>query len=471
MSIVARFLSLRPRLNRNVILVGCAVLVLAGAAGFEYYRSHQNRPAVLSAQTAQTAQTVLAEANAPIAEERQNTIYTEFLLEIFDKVKENYWKKVTDEELITLFRLSAEKVTGKTLALPSVDKSGLAQMFEEAVAREAEEKKKDTTSQIATVALANLEPFGRSGLYTQKDETNLKNMVQNIDTSTDLYQTLGVDKSATQEDIEQQYASKSQDLTATVNDKTKTEEERKVAEEKLALITRAHDTLQKEETRETYNQSGAEATVVGALVRPEVLHLKIKRFSPVTVDEFVKVANAFDTGDALHSLILDLRGNIGGAIDLLQYLLGPFLGQNQYAFEFFHQDEYTPYKTVAGWLPSLVRYKKVVVLIDGNAQSSTEMMAAALKKYNVGVLVGTKTKGWGTVEKVFALDHQIDPTQKYSMFLVHSLTLRDDNLPIEGRGVDPAVNINDKDWETQLNEYFSYPPLIDAVKKVLKQPL
>ncbi len=126
---------------------------------------------------------------------------------------------------------------------------------------------------------------------------------------------------------------------------------------------------------------------------------------------------------------------------------------------------------MTGWLESLVRYKKVVVLIDGNAQSSTEMMAAALKKYNVGVLVGTKTKGWGTVEKVFALDHQIDPTQKYSMFLVHSLTLRDDNQPIEGRGVDPAVNINDKDWEKQLNEYFSYPPLLDAVKKVLKQPL
>ncbi len=269
-SIVARFLSLWPRLNRNVILVGCAVLVLAGAAGFEYYRSHQNSPTVLSAQTAQTVQ---AEVNAPIAEEKQNTIYTEFLLEIFDKVKENYWKKVTDEELITLFRLSAEKVTGKTLALPSVDKIGLTVMLEEAVAGVEEEKKKDTASQIAIIALANLEPFGRSGLYTQKDETNLQNMVQNIDPNTDLYQTLGVDKNASQEDIEVQYSKKSKELSAAAHDATKTEEERKGAGERLALIARAHDTLKKEETRETYNQSGAEATVVGALVRREVRQL------------------------------------------------------------------------------------------------------------------------------------------------------------------------------------------------------
>ncbi|MEW6610581.1 MAG: S41 family peptidase [Patescibacteria group bacterium] len=453
---------LRSKLSRNGIFIGCAFAILAGVAGFEYVTNRNAKPAVLSAETAQPA---------PVTDNTQKSVYTEFLLEIFDKIKENYWKKVTDDELITLFRLSAEKVTGKTLALPSVDRKGLIQLCEEAIATAEGDKKKDIASQIAVIALANLEPFGRSGLYTEKDEANLKNMVQNIDPNTDLYQSLGVGKDASQEAIEKQYSEKSKALTAIANDASKTEEERKAASDKLAEVARAHDTLKKEETRQTYNQSGAEATVVGELVRPDVLHLRIKRFSPVTVDEFVKVANAFDKGDQLHSLILDLRSNIGGAIDLLQYLLGPFIGLNQYAFEFFHQDDYTPYKTVTGWLPSLVRYKKVVVLIDGNAQSSTEMLAAALKRYNVGVLVGTKTKGWGTVEKVFPLTHQIDPALKYSMFLVHSLTLRDDNQPIEGRGVDPVVNINDKDWEKQLYEYFSSQPLIDAVKKVLKAPL
>ena len=38
-SITAKLNPLRPRLGRNAILVGCAFMLLAGAAGFEYYAS------------------------------------------------------------------------------------------------------------------------------------------------------------------------------------------------------------------------------------------------------------------------------------------------------------------------------------------------------------------------------------------------------------------------------------------------
>ena len=93
-------------------------------------------------------------------------------------------------------------------------------------------------------------------------------------------------------------------------------------------------------------------------------------------------------------------------------------------------------------------------------------MATTLKKYHVGVLVGTTTKGWGTIEQLFSLDHQIDSTQKYSMVLVQSVTLREDGQPIESRGVQPNVNITDRDWQKQLLAYFNYPPLVAAVKKV-----
>jgi len=99
-------------------------------------------------------------------------------------------------------------------------------------------------------------------------------------------------------------------------------------------------------------------------------------------------------------------------------------------------------------------------------QSSSEVMASTLKKYNVGILVGTKTKGWGTIEKVFPLENQIDDKVKYSMFLVHSLTLREDNQPIEGRGVDPHIDINSDNWDDQLLDYFNYPALVKAVKEV-----
>ena len=94
-------------------------------------------------------------------------------------------------------------------------------------------------------------------------------------------------------------------------------------------------------------------------------------------------------------------------------------------------------------------------------------MASVLKKYNVGVLVGTKTRGWGTVEKVFEIKNQLDKSEKYSIFLVHSLTLREDGNPIEGKGVDPEIDITNKNWPDQLYARFNSWEIVNGVKEVL----
>jgi len=153
----------------------------------------------------------------------------------------------------------------------------------------------------------------------------------------------------------------------------------------------------------------------------------------------------------------------------LPYFLGPFIGPNSYGYEFFHQGEYTPYKTTTGWLPSLVKFNKVVILIDGESQSSAEVMAAAFKKYNVGVVVGTHTKGWGTIEQLMPIKTIIDPKETYSILMVHSLTIRDDGQPIESRGVDPTINIGDKDWTKQLLNRINYPTLVDVVRSLINK--
>lgn len=211
-----------------------------------------------------------------------------------------------------------------------------------------------------------------------------------------------------------------------------------------------------------------EPTVFSNLIRSKILCLHIKKFSPTTLDELKKEADAVDNTQGLDSLIIDLRGNIGGSIDILPYFLGPFIGNNRYAYDFYARGKYIPFKTKIGWMNSLVRYKKVIILIDGQSQSTAEVVAAVLKKYNVGVVVGTRTRGWGTVERVFKLKTQPTPYKKYSVFLAHSLTVNDDDRLIEGNGVNPLININSKNWEKQLHAYFHYPELIEAVKELVK---
>jgi len=398
----------------------------------------------------------------------EKNVYVEFLSEIYDKIQTNYWEIISDEDLFKLYKAGVEKLEKTPEVTIANDQTGMRSMVSKIIDDlDTIEAKKEFTVNLATIVLYNLQPLGRSGLYNIKKETELWNNVKNIDPETDLYDEIGVDKEANTEQITQAAEKKASELNKVLTDSTKSEEEKQVATGQLAKVERAQETLTQAAARATYNQSGVEATVYGERLTNNILHLKIKKMSPTTLNELNQVATEFDQYDQLDTLILDLRDNIGGSIDLMPYLLGPFIGPGQYAYETYHQGEYEPYKTKIGWLPGLVRYKQVVILQNEIGQSSAEVMAATLKKYNVGILVGTKSRGWGTIEAVFDIDNQIDETETYKMFLVHSVTLRDDNQPIEGRGIDPLVNINDTDWIKQLSSYINNQTLVNEVKKLI----
>ncbi len=398
----------------------------------------------------------------------EKNIYVEFLSEIYEKIQTNYWEVISDEDLFNLYKAGTEKL-GQTPAVTIAnDKTGMRSLVSQVIDNlETVEAKKEFTINLATIVLYNLQPLGRSGLYNIKKETDLWNNVKNIDPETNLYEEIGVNQDASSEEIVAAANEKGAELNQIINSPNKTEEEKQTAAGQLAKVERAQETLTQDTSRQTYDQSGVEATVYGERLTTNILHLKIKKMSPTTLNELNQVATEFDQYDQLNTLILDLRDNIGGSIDLMPYLLGPFIGPGQYAYETYHHGEYEPYKTTMDWLPSLVRYKQVVILQNKNDQSSAEVMAATLKKYNVGILVGTTSKGWGTIEAVFDLDNQIDESETYKMFLVHSITLRDDNQPIEGRGVEPVVNINDTDWPQQLLTYVNNQALVNEVKKLI----
>jgi len=385
--------------------------------------------------------------------------YIAFILEGYDLIKENYWNVVSDKDLIDSYVLAVEKIIGQPQQIKTPDKENLERLVDDVLNQiDSEENKKEFSARLTDMVLANLEPFGRSRLYTQKDEKDLTANVKNV-TETDYYEVLGISKDAEEEEIDKAYQEKAKEWDPETNDSPE-------AEEKLVQANQAKKVLTDNVSRNLYDESGIDSTIDYRLVDPDIFYIHLKKFSPTTFDELKRITEKIDKEADPTSLIFDLRDNIGGAIDGLPYFLGPFIGPDQYAYQFFHQGEKEDYKTRTGWLPSLVRYKKVAVLINENTQSSAEVMAAVLKKYNVGILVGTTTKGWGTVEKVFQMENQLDESEKHSIFLVHRLTLREDGQPIEGTGVDPVIDIKSSNWEKQLLDYFNYQGLVSAVKQV-----
>jgi len=398
--------------------------------------------------------------NTPLTKPQPQNPYTAFIQESYQIIQNNYWNKLDDKTLIKLFAAAAEKLTGQPqTANLKYTQAGFNKQLQKWLDNVPADKRKNFTAKMLDMVLTSLPPSGRSRLYVKKDELALKNQVENK-AQTDFYQLLDIDKNTNPQVVKQKYQQKKQQL-----EKQKTPQ----AKTKLRQLDKAYQTIIDPDSKKRYQQTKIATTVEGQLVAPSILHLRINRFSPTTLEDLKRVARKFDQGDKLDTLILDLRDNIGGAIDGLPYFLGPFIGPNQYAYEFLHQGDKEPYKTKLGWLPSLVRYKKIIILINGGTQSSAEVFASVLKKYNVGVLVGQKTKGWGTIERVFPIKNQIDSSQKYSIFLVHRLTLREDGQPIEGRGVEPVIDITNPNWQKQLYQYIPDQQIISAVNKIWQE--
>src|SRR3989344_2980189 len=309
-----------------------------------------------------------------------------FVSEIYDKIKENYWNNISDAELLDLFKLSITQ-NGTSLTVAKFENKD---KLLEAVSKTAEsmsgEQKNNVLTTVVGSVLTSLAPAGRSGLYTEKQEQQLKNTVANINPEKDLYKDLGLSKGASETAVKEAYQTEAAKLA---------QDKSPVAQEKLKTLTYAKDTLTQADTKKRYDANQVEPTFFSKIASSGILYIQFKKFSPTSLDEFQKTFESYKGDPSLNALIFDLRGNIGGAIDATAYFLGYFLGKGQYAFDFYHKGEYLPFKTMTDKLPSVSKYKQIVILVDQNTQSSAEIMAAALKKYHVGVVLGVPPKGWG----------------------------------------------------------------------------
>lgn len=434
-------LSLRRGGKLKLLIVG---LIVVAGIGF-YVTSHDASVAV--------------EYKTP--EERDE--YVRFVMEGFDMIQENYWASTTDAGLAPHFQLSLQKAQNAITMplLATKDRAGTAKMLAEAIgAATSSEAKKMLALDTLNVALYNLEPFGRNGLLSQTQETAFREDVANVDKEKDLYKDLGLEKGASEEEVKLAYEAKAKGLEDDSSPEAKAE---------LEKIAYAKDVLANPNTKDLYDEAKIEPTA-STNIMGKTLYMKIDRISPTTLLEFGRTVYSASTTPGLNSMIIDLRGNLGGALDFAQSFLGLFMGPNQYAFDLFHQGDYNVQRTNQQYFPELARYKDVVVLTDNMTQSTAEVTSAAFKRFKLGTVIGDTTRGWGTVENTFPLETTVDPKEKYLLLLVHSITLREDGQPVEGRGVDPHISIKDSAWKSNLSKYFDSDAFRKTIVNVIQNP-
>lgn len=135
---------------------------------------------------------------------------------------------------------------------------------------------------------------------------------------------------------------------------------------------------------------------------PEIAYIRLTSFGEKTVAELKRVLETLDNN--FESLILDLRANSGGLLNAAVDICDDFLDGGRIVTIKRRGGEIdSEFDASPGVLVSTD--KPLVVLIDGNSASASEIVAACLQDHHRAEIVGSRSFGKGTVQNVLSLDY------------------------------------------------------------------
>jgi len=132
-------------------------------------------------------------------------------------------------------------------------------------------------------------------------------------------------------------------------------------------------------------------------------YLKLSKFSATTSDEFIKAIHALDA-QGMKQLVFDLRGNTGGFLNAAVYIADEFLPKGSLIV--YTEGRNRPRQYMKARRHGMLEDIPVVVLIDGESASASEIVAGALQDNDRGTIVGRRSFGKGLVQEQIMLSDQ-----------------------------------------------------------------
>lgn len=189
-------------------------------------------------------------------------------------------------------------------------------------------------------------------------------------------------------------------------------------------------------------------------------YILISEFDTVTQQQFFDAFTDLNN-KGMQGLIVDLRDNPGGILDVVNSILDNILPEGLIVYtedKAGHKEEYTS---------DAEHYfdKPLAVLINGNSASASEIFAGAVKDYGIGTLVGTTTYGKGIVQRLIELG---DGT---AMKLTISKYFTPNGNNIHGIGIEPdiEVELSDEARKKAVIEHSEDNQLQTAIEAVKEQ--
>ncbi|NBW97254.1 MAG: S41 family peptidase [Planctomycetia bacterium] len=164
-----------------------------------------------------------------------------------------------------------------------------------------------------------------------------------------------------------------------------------------------------------------------------VAYLKVSSFQKTTAADLEAALRRLDAA-GMRSLVFDLRGNPGGLLSAAVDVADLFLERGLVVATRGRSPEedfnYTASRPGTWKMP-------LVVVIDGDSASSSEIFAGAIRDHARGTIVGSRSYGKGSIQGIFPLE-----TGGVGMRLTTARFYSPNGHPYSGVGVEPHLPVH-----------------------------
>ena len=129
-------------------------------------------------------------------------------------------------------------------------------------------------------------------------------------------------------------------------------------------------------------------------------YLKLSKFSATTASEFKKGVSKLQA-EGMEQLVFDLRGNTGGYLNAAVDIADEFLPKGSLIV--YTEGRNRPRQYMKARRRGMLEDMPVVVLIDGESASASEIVAGALQDNDRGTIIGRRSFGKGLVQEQIML--------------------------------------------------------------------
>jgi len=166
-------------------------------------------------------------------------------------------------------------------------------------------------------------------------------------------------------------------------------------------------------------------------MREDIAYINITHFSGHTSEELSATLESM-TREEIRGIILDLRSNPGGILEIVVDVTSYFLPEGVVVSVVDNRKEQTALEVNP---KELITDLPMVVLVDSFSASGSEVLAGALQDYGRATIAGSQTFGKGSVNVLHKLK------DGSGLFITTARWLTPNGRLIEGEGIKPDIEL------------------------------